>query len=682
MWLVSSSTRPRSGTDPAKRSAPTEPISLVGDRASSLRCIDAKLVERMIWPWTTPEDRLTCEAVAGSLEDIEARAVVLHALVRQHEPSEGERSTPPWSSWSLRLASQLRVPEPERLALAVILLIESGPAEPARLAHAIAGLEQQGLARAAVALLLLEAGLLAPPASLRPNDHALESDATPARLAQLFGLCAIAASLDPQPFVRFAAATAELLAMFQGLLDLVDDTVHTNGPPPRVAALLRACRADPSASDSLLDACAGAQDHLDRALALRCAATNPAVLQLLAVSRERLVACARAALPSVGTEPCEAFLAALLEGFSELSGALWMRGVMARAIPAPSLPAASAQVSVNAAVDYLAQTRPWASAWDVHRFHPMGAPCVLVGRWFIEGMILLALAEVGRDDLCAEITALLERVPQANARYFPEWSGLPPDADSLGLLLQLASWLPSPPRARLDSWIAVLDASSGSDGIVPTWFPQGPNGRLTPLPGPFLGDACTAVTLAFLLGALRHDGERFASLFRPNLQAILERGCEAGCLHYTRDFATHLLLRLIYALGRHAAPSLAALPSELGLDRLAAARCTALVAAQRVDGGWGSPQATALALESLTQWDPASPSIARAVTYLIHTQGPDGAWPAEPLYITPGKFGGMVPFSAKELTTSLCVRALHLATRPAELPKAALSGSNEPDSTV
>jgi hypothetical protein len=59
-----------------------------------------------------------------------------------------------------------------------------------------------------------------------------------------------------------------------------------------------------------------------------------------------------------------------------------------------------------------------------------------------------------------------------------------------------------------------------------------------------------------------------------------------------------------------------------------------------------------------------SPCITRAVTYLVHTQEPDGAWPAEPLYITPGKFGGMVPFSAKQLTTALCVRALHLATSP------------------
>jgi hypothetical protein len=394
---------------------------------------------------------------------------------------------------------------------------------------------------------------------------------------------------------------------------------------------------------------------------LRRVATNPAVLERLAESRERLVAHARAALPSEGAEPGEAFLAALLDGFSELGGALWLRGVMVRAVPTPDLAGSSARASVIAAVDHLEQTRPWVSAWDVHRFRPLGAPCVLVGRWFIEGMILLALAEVGRDP-SDEIAALFDWVPEGEARYFPEWPGLPPDCDSLGLLLQLAPLLPSPPRERLESWLAVCETSLGGGKRVPTWFVDGPKGRTTPLPGPFLGDECTATALAFLLGALRFDGERFASLFRPSLEMILERGCEAGSLHYTRDFATHLLLRLIHDLRRHPSTQLAALPNELGLDRLAADRCATFIASQRLDGGWGSPQVTALALEALSHWQPASPCIARAATYLIHTQGPDGAWPAEPLYITPGKFGGMVPFSAKSLTTALCVRALHLAT--------------------
>jgi hypothetical protein len=586
----------------------------------------------MSWPWTTTRDPVT-----------------------------GERAALSWSSWSLHLGSVFQAPDPQQLALAITLLVDSGPDEPQRLARALAILDELGLARADVSLVLLDARVVAPPTSTGADDHRFESDAEPAKLAIVWGLCALASGRAAQPWMLFAAASAELLAMFQGLSDLLDDAVDVGCPPPRVAALLRACRAERSASDCMLDACAGALDHPDRLLALRVAATNPAVLAQVTASRERLFAGARAALPELRAEPGEAFLSALLDGFSQLDGALWMRGVMARAATATAPARSSARVSTNAAVDYLEHTRPWVGAWDVHRFHPMGAPCVLVGRWFIEAMILLALAEVGREDPSVEIAKLFDRVPEGEARYFPEWSGLPPDCDSLGLLLQLATWLPTSQRGRVDSWIAPCEASLGPDESVPTWFVNGPNGRTTPLPGPFLGDECTGTTLAFLLGALRYDGERFASLFRPNLQRVLERGCEAGSVHYTRDFALHLLLRLVHALRSHPSPRLAALPGELDLDRLAIDRCAALLARQRIDGGWGSPQATALALEALSHWHSGSPCIARAITYLVHTQGPDGAWPAEPLYITPGKFGGMVPFSAKALTTALCVRALHVA---------------------
>ena len=296
-------------------------------------------------------------------------------------------------------------------------------------------------------------------------------------------------------------------------------------------------------------------------------------------------------------------------------------------------------------------------------FFPMGASIVLVGRWFVEGMIILALAEIGRDDPTAEIAALLERVPEGDARYFPEWTGLPPDCDSLGLLLQLSTWLPSGQRARVDGWVGVCEASLGADKSVPTWFVNGPNGRTTPLDGPFLGDECTGTTLAFLLGALRLDGERFASLFRPNLELVLQRRCEAGSVHYIPEFATHLLLRLVYALQHHPSRQLAQLTSELGLDQLVADRCATLVASQRINGSWGTPQTTALPTRSPETSGIPGPHASRGRSRTSSTpRAPTGAWPAEPLYITPGKFGGMVPFSAKSLTTALVARALHIAT--------------------
>lgn len=657
----------------------------------------------MTWFWTGPEDRgLSEQSVAAYLATAAARELATRAIARQHAPTDGRRPTAPCSWWARRLGPYFLVREPERLVLAVALLDASGSGaagsgaagsgvfgsgefgsdERERLGHALACLDALGLARADLASLLLELQLLPAVKPLHAEDHAFEPDITATRLARLWGLCALASGRAPQPWLRFAVALAEPLALLQGILDLVDDDVRVG--PPRVGALLRACRARADALAPMLDACAGALEHVDRSVALRSAATTPAVLEQLTQRREQLLADARAALPADGAEAGEAFLAAVEESFAQSSRALWMRGLMTRAMPSPVSPAATASESIRAAVDQLVHTRPWSGAWDVHRFHPMGAPCVLVGRWFIDGMILLALTEVrGANDqeLANAITALLEWVPAGSARYFPEWAeGLPPDADSLGLALQLAAWLQDPPRAHVDSWIAVLEASlhadRANDQIVPTWLVEAPSGRTTALPGPFLGDECTAVTLAFLLGALRYDAERFAALFRPNLEIVLARGCEAGSQHYMREFTTHLLIRLVCALRSHASSQtalpgqlaglpkqLSGLPGQLGLDAMVAERCAALVASQRLDGGWGSPQATALALEALVEWDPSSACIGRAVSYLVHSQGPDGAWSAEPLYITPGKFGGMVPFAAKELTTALCVRALQRASR-------------------
>lgn len=616
----------------------------------------------MTWFWTDREDRgISEQSVETYLATAVARELATQAIARQHQPADGRRPMAPCSRWARRLAQYFTVREPERLVLAITLLDASGADERERLGHALACLDALGLARADVASLLLELQLLPMSAPLHAEEHAFEPDITATRLARLWGLCVLASGRAPQPWLGFAVALAEPLALLQGILDLNDDGLRVG--PPRVGALLRACRARADALAPMLDACAGGLAHVDKLIALRSAATTPAVLEQVTHQRERLLADARAALPADGAEGGEAFLAALHDAFSQSSSALWMRGLMARAVPSPVSPAATASASIRAAVDQLAHTRPWTGAWDVHRFHPIGAPCVLIGRWFIEGMILLALTEVGRE-LADGITALLEWVPAGSARYFPEWEdGLPPDADSLGLALQLAACLQDPPRAHVDSWIAVLETSIGDDRIVPTWFVEGPTRRTTSLPGPFLGDECTAVTLAFLLGALRYDAERFAALFRPNLEIVLARGCEAGSQHYTPEFTTHLLIRLVCALRSHASPQLAGLPRQLGLDALVADRCAAFEASQRLDGGWGSPQATALALEALVEWDPSSACIGRAVSYLVHSQGPDGAWPAEPLYITPGKFGGMVPFAAKELTSALCVRALQRASR-------------------
>jgi len=390
---------------------------------------------------------------------------------------------------------------------------------------------------------------------------------------------------------------------------------------PRVGAILRACEDDRAAISALREACAGVVDVPERLLPdLWFALGDPAVLNRILARAEALLGLARAALPAKDGAPGEAFLSALGESFSALRGTLLVRALVARSRPQETTLFGE---DVRAAVDWLDAVRPWPSAWNVHRFHPFGAPEVLVGRVFLEGLVLLSLAESGLDQK-TEIEALLARVPAGEARYYTDWRGMPPDIDTLGLLLPLASLLESPPRERIETWIALLDENLDEAGIAPTWLERGPAGKTAMLQGPFLGNDCTAVRLALLLGCARYDVRRFQALLRANLRSVMARQKEAifeGCVHYAPSFARYLFLRLADELATRA-PDLAA---ELGVEVLADALRAQIVRTQRLDGGWGSPQETALALEALALARAAPEAQRWAMKYLSEKQRPDGA---------------------------------------------------------
>jgi hypothetical protein len=144
-----------------------------------------------------------------------------------------------------------------------------------------------------------------------------------------------------------------------------------------------------------------------------------------------------------------------------------------------------------------------------------------------------------------------------------------------------------------------------------------------------------------------------------------------GCYYYDPSWGALQLARLAQELP----PAVA---GERLVDDLRAVcgalRC-ALPAAQRLDGGWGSPQRTAACAEALVALtDPAGRGhrgdlaarperddvvLRRAMRYLGETQRPDGSWRAEPLFVTPGKSGHVTWHEGRELTTALCARALH-----------------------
>jgi hypothetical protein len=73
----------------------------------------------------------------------------------------------------------------------------------------------------------------------------------------------------------------------------------------------------------------------------------------------------------------------------------------------------------------------------------------------------------------------------------------------------------------------------------------------------------------------------------------------------------------------------------------------------RHDGSFGSPLSTALAVSTLLTFAPDESAIDAAIGSLLHTQTPDGSWPAFHFYSGPAEYWG-----SRELTTGLCLEAL------------------------
>lgn len=77
-------------------------------------------------------------------------------------------------------------------------------------------------------------------------------------------------------------------------------------------------------------------------------------------------------------------------------------------------------------------------------------------------------------------------------------------------------------------------------------------------------------------------------------------------------------------------------------------------ARQREDGCFGDALTTALALNALLDFGYRGKELGRAVAWLVEHQDDDGSWPRASLFLGPAPHYG-----SRELTTALCLRALH-----------------------
>jgi hypothetical protein len=435
---------------------------------------------------------------------------------------------------------------------------------------------------------------------------------------------------------------------------------------PLIALSLETARADrDQRALAMLLALSGAGGQPHRRLELlSLVSSGTEVDHIVCFWMETLAPQARRELELSPRPPADEFLEDLQPCFSWYTSYLRIMGMglehraASREATSPWL-AEGAREDVDAALAFLERTSDWYGSWEVQDRGVAGSGELLVGSWFHRGFILRELHSMG-EPLDDAIAALLDEAPPEGLRWYGLWRGIPPDADSLGLALDLASRIEVSP-ARVERWLDPLFASLPQNRVTTTWFDRDSSGPTMDDGEPtYRGNECTSVRLALLLGMVRYDATRFGELIEANLRDLLERrGPEGfrGVYFYGGEYTDALFVEL--ARSCLAEPELRLDPSlHLDLERALDVVGERAHDSQRLDGGWGSPQRTAFRLRA--SFGPRADQL-RAIRYLCETQRPDGSWSAEPFYLMPGKADSVAWHLGRELTTAICARSIAAA---------------------
>lgn len=295
-------------------------------------------------------------------------------------------------------------------------------------------------------------------------------------------------------------------------------------------------------------------------------------------------------------------------------------------------------------------------------------PALLFQRAIVLDSLLDAQAAghaVPRAVLAAEALAILRakhpHVP-GGWNYIPEVLELPPDADDLGMVLQVLYRTGGAALASTcNRAIQLAFAARASDGGIPTWILD-PNGGSTldqamhayiEMTGS--GGVHPDVVANLLSGVLLYNPERYRDDLRHAVAYLASMQDEHGAWR-SRWYAGPY-----YGTYRVVAVLTNLLPESKAVRR---AR-SFLLQQQRRDGSWGDggrdPLATALAVMTLTTMGMRvdDTPIERGVTYLIETQEVDGGWPACPFIAFPTSDGAaMHTYASRTITTAFCLKAL------------------------
>jgi hypothetical protein len=683
---------------------------------------------RGFWPWIDVSDEATCTDALEALHrlsvlDPRDLAWLKPSLTQGVGAPLG--ITIPWAAWAMRIGERVRLPiPPGAFAIVVTALnFDASAAFPEKndnFSHGYLSTHEHGMSDNVSRWLLAARvlghvtdgrhiplmdriapwllGLGAYPAASTPRNPPFGvpffQTSVPAPMDQppcartfcsvreavvLWTAPALLAGEDLAPWSHFGQAIAEAITLLGDLARLWLDPNACDLRDAALTPLIEAWLSQPPLRTHLLLTYAGERMSAIRRLEIQSLlVSEPYLAHLESVVLHTLTA-AKHRLPP-GTSDLHAaaaeFLNELDQSFRCFDSLMAFRALLAirSTLPGtftrqPSAPGFllrdDIENDVRMAVAFLSESAPWADSWEVQRFGIYDFPAQPVGQWCIRGLILRILLDMGRD-VREEAAQLLNEIPRGELRSYGAWRDIPPDADSLGLMLELVA-ATGAVRDRAETWIALLLANINKDGVALTSFYRYPTGRpTTPSDEPWPGDDCNAVRLQLLCGLLTFDAVRFDGLIQANAAYVLKGsggGAVADVFYYDESYAALAFLRFARLYRNQATDR--SLWADVALAATAIRAC--MVRSQRLDGGWGSPQHTAFCLQScamdIGDWagDIDALVLERGLRYLSEHQLADGSWPAEPFYVIPLKRNRQGYHQGRSLTTAFCAHALQTA---------------------
>jgi hypothetical protein len=282
---------------------------------------------------------------------------------------------------------------------------------------------------------------------------------------------------------------------------------------------------------------------------------------------------------------------------------------------------------------------------EEYRWGFLGAE-LLTGRTYTAGLILEQRILAGGKHYHPAAAELIAHYESNNFHYFEEPNSLPPDSDTLGLMLRLSALTGIPVSPAYQRFIQRVIEQSHDGFPVYILDDPGCHNHLRSM----TGLRCTAVHAGFLAGlALINGSDADVEHLAHSLLHSLANESVAGWVNYDLPYGLLMLTTCLKALRKRATHSQLLENLESTIHTLA----TPL---------WGrskhSPQDAALLM--LAQVLPPTLQ-SEALNCILRHQRPDGSWHAESLFMAPNRGARMTPFSSRTVTTSFCLHALTLS---------------------